>query len=190
MAQIYFAVQARRQELTDQLAADVERLELRKHTGEDFKSISGSAKQTGVENQMFGVFHDAGCKGLYGGLGRDTIKTRKGVPEKENLMDRMTATELAANQFRMPKLVTSSRVRASKVSSWRYVPTSKWARKSATPSRESAVTCPNTSRRQSTSRKWRTGSKPRRPSWNSMNAMRAACWAMPATKPKISEAAP
>ena len=101
MAQIYFAVQARRQELTDQLAADVERLELRKHTGEEFKSISGSAKQTGVENQMFGVFHDAGCKGLYGGFDRDTIKTRKGVPEKENLMDRMTATELAANQFRM-----------------------------------------------------------------------------------------
>ncbi len=64
MAQIYFAVQARRQELTDQLAADVERLELRKHTGEEFKSLSGAAKQAGVQNQMSGVFHDAGCKGL------------------------------------------------------------------------------------------------------------------------------
>ncbi len=31
----------------------------------------------------------------------DAIKTRKGIPEKENLMDRMNATELAANQFRM-----------------------------------------------------------------------------------------
>lgn len=40
-------------------------------------------------------------KGLYGGLGRDDIKARKGIPEKENLMDRMNATELAANQFRM-----------------------------------------------------------------------------------------
>ena len=64
MAQIYFAVQARRQELTDQLAADVERLELRKDTGEEFKSLSGAAKQAGVQNQMSGVFHDAGCKGL------------------------------------------------------------------------------------------------------------------------------
>jgi DNA-damage-inducible protein D len=47
------------------------------------------------------VFHDAGYKGLYGGRGRDAIKARKGVAAKENLMDRMNATELAANQFRM-----------------------------------------------------------------------------------------
>jgi DNA-damage-inducible protein D len=100
-AQKYFAVQTRRQELTDQLAADLERLELRKQTGEEFKALSGAAQQAGVQNKMFGVFHDAGYKGLYGGLGRDDIKARKGVPEKENLMDRMNATELAANQFRM-----------------------------------------------------------------------------------------
>ncbi len=54
-----------------------------------------------AENKMFGVFHDAGYKGLYGGIGRDDIKARKGIPEKQNLMDRMNATELAANQFRM-----------------------------------------------------------------------------------------
>jgi DNA-damage-inducible protein D len=100
-AQKYFAVQARRQELTDQLAADRERLELRKQTGEEFKALSGAAQQAGVQSRMFGVFHDAGYKGLYGGLGRDDIKARKGIPEKENLMDRMNATELAANQFRM-----------------------------------------------------------------------------------------
>jgi len=47
------------------------------------------------------VFHDAGYKGLYGGLGRDSIKQRKAIPEKDNLLDRMSATELAANQFRM-----------------------------------------------------------------------------------------
>jgi DNA-damage-inducible protein D len=34
-------------------------------------------------------------------LGRDAIKRRKAVPEKDNLLDRMNATELAANQFRM-----------------------------------------------------------------------------------------
>lgn len=100
-AQKYFAVQTRRQELSDQLAADIERLELRKQTSEEFKALSGAAQQAGVQNKMFGVFHDAGYKGLYGGIGRDDIKARKGVPEKENLMDRMNATELAANQFRM-----------------------------------------------------------------------------------------
>lgn len=100
-AQKYFAVQTRRQELTDQAASDMERLELRKQTAEEFKMLSGAARRVGVENRLFGVFHDAGYKGLYGGLGSEAIKTRKGIPDKENLMDRMNATELAANQFRM-----------------------------------------------------------------------------------------
>jgi len=100
-AQKYFAVQARRQEITDAIAADVERLELRKQTAEEFKALSGAARQAGVHDKMFGVFHDAGYKGMYGGLGRHEIKKHKRIPEKENLMDRMDTTELAANQFRM-----------------------------------------------------------------------------------------
>lgn len=101
LAQKYFAVQTRRQELNDQAVADVERLELRKQTAEEFKALSGAAQDAGVQSRMFGVFHDAGYKGLYGGLGREAIKQRKTIPEKDNLLDRMNATELAANQFRM-----------------------------------------------------------------------------------------
>jgi DNA-damage-inducible protein D len=100
-AQKYFAIQARRQEITDAIAADIERLELRKQTSEEFKALSGAARDAGVHDRMFGVFHDAGYKGMYGGLGRDAIKKQKRIPEKENLMDRMDTTELAANQFRM-----------------------------------------------------------------------------------------
>jgi DNA-damage-inducible protein D len=100
-AQKYFAIQTRRQELSDQAAADRERLELRRQTSEEFKALSGAAQQAGVQGRMFGVFHDAGYKGLYGGLGRDAIKQKKAIPEKDNLLDRMNATELAANQFRM-----------------------------------------------------------------------------------------
>ncbi|HEY3346606.1 MAG TPA: DNA damage-inducible protein D [Nitrospirota bacterium] len=100
-AQKYFAIQARRQELTDALAADVERLVIRKQAAEEFKALSGAAREAGVNDRMFGVFHDAGYKGLYNGIGSDSIKKLKGVPDKENLMDRMDATELAANQFRM-----------------------------------------------------------------------------------------
>jgi DNA-damage-inducible protein D len=101
LAQKYFAIQARRQELSDQLAADQERLEMRRQTAEEFKALSGAAGDAGVQGRMFGVFHDAGYKGLYGGLGNKAIRERKGIPENENLMDRMNATELAANQFRM-----------------------------------------------------------------------------------------
>ena len=100
-AQKYFAIQTRRQELGDQAAADQERLELRKQTSEEFKALSGAAQDAGVQSRMFGVFHDAGYKGMYGGLGRDAIKQRKAIPGRDNLLDRMNATELAANQFRM-----------------------------------------------------------------------------------------
>lgn len=101
LAQQYFALQARKQELTEQLSADQERLELRKQTSEEFKALSGAAREAGVQDKMFGVFHDAGYKGLYGGLGNEAIKKKKGIPQKEQLLDRMNATELAANQFRM-----------------------------------------------------------------------------------------
>jgi len=100
-AQKYFAIQAGRQEITDAIASVIERLELRKQTSEEFKALSGAARNAGVHDRMFGVFHDAGYKGMYGGLGRDAIKKQKRIPEKENLMDRMDTTELAANQFRM-----------------------------------------------------------------------------------------
>jgi DNA-damage-inducible protein D len=100
-AQKYFAVQARKQELSEQLTADQERLDLRKQTSEEFKALSGAARQAGVQDKMFGVFHDAGYKGLYGGLGGEAIKSKKNIPEKDQLLDRMNATELAANQFRM-----------------------------------------------------------------------------------------
>jgi len=100
-AQKYFAVQTRRQEISDVLAADMERLEIRKQASEEFRALSGAARNAGVQNKMFGVFHDAGYKGLYDGKGVEDIKKFKGIDRRENLMDRMNTTELAANQFRM-----------------------------------------------------------------------------------------
>jgi DNA-damage-inducible protein D len=87
--------------MSDALTADLERLEIRKQASEEFKALSGAAREAGVQDRMFGIFHDAGYKGLYGGLGNAAIKQKKDIPKKENLMDRMDTTELAANQFRM-----------------------------------------------------------------------------------------
>jgi len=101
LAQKYFAIQTRRQEISDARQRDLERLELRQQTTEEFKALSGAARNAGVHSTMFGVFHDAGYKGLYGGLGSDDIRARKRVAASENLLDRMGTTELAANQFRM-----------------------------------------------------------------------------------------
>lgn len=116
-AQKYFAIQTRRQELSDEMMADLERLELRKQASIEFKALSGAARDAGVQNKMFGVFHDAGYKGLYGGLGVDAIKARKGIDPKDQLMDRMNTTELAANQFRMTQ--TREKLKLEKIKNQR-----------------------------------------------------------------------
>ncbi|MEO8165084.1 MAG: hypothetical protein ABI619_06765 [Betaproteobacteria bacterium] len=67
----------------------------------EFKTLSGAAQHASVHDALFGVFHDAVYKGIYDGLGRDAIRARKRIEPREQLMDRMNATELAANQFRM-----------------------------------------------------------------------------------------
>jgi DNA-damage-inducible protein D len=100
-ARKYFAIQTRRQEISDEQAPARERLQLRKQTKAEVRALSSAAQQAGVQNRMFGVFHDAGYRGLYGGLDSEQIKSRKAIPTKENLLDRIDATELAANQFRM-----------------------------------------------------------------------------------------
>ena len=99
-AQKYFAIQTRRMELSDQQAADMERLDLRQQAKESFKALSGAARHAGVQNSMFGIFHDAGYKGMYG-CGVDRVKQVKGIGHDEQLLDRIGATELAANNFRM-----------------------------------------------------------------------------------------
>jgi DNA-damage-inducible protein D len=100
-AQQYFAVQTRRQELADQEQVDLERLEKRQHASLAFRMLSGAARQAGVTNPMFGIFHDAGYRGLYGGKGAAELRKLKGIPEQDKLLDRMNSTELAANTFRM-----------------------------------------------------------------------------------------
>ncbi|MBS0625635.1 MAG: DNA damage-inducible protein D [Verrucomicrobia bacterium] len=112
-AQQYFTIQTRRQEISDQMAADMQRLETREQAKIEFKALSGAARESGVQNSMFGIFHDAGYKGLYGGLGTDAIKTRKGIAPKEQLMDRMNTTELAANLFRMTQ--TKEKLKKKKI---------------------------------------------------------------------------
>jgi len=100
-AQAYFAVQTRKQELFEQLP-DMEKRALgRERVVDGNKSLSQTAHEAGVRSHMFGVFHDAGYKGLYGGLGIQDIKEHKGIGEKEDILDRMGRAELAANEFRI-----------------------------------------------------------------------------------------
>ena len=59
-----------------------------------------TAKKSGVNN--YARFNDYGYKGLYNGENAKQIAQRKGInPEKEDILDYMGSTELAANLFRI-----------------------------------------------------------------------------------------
>jgi DNA-damage-inducible protein D len=98
-AQTYFTVQARRQEIQDQLTDVERRRELRDRVKDANRGLTSAAKSAGVVK--FAVFHDAGYKGLYGGLGKSEIQARKGIEPKEDLLDCVGHAELAANYFRI-----------------------------------------------------------------------------------------
>ena len=103
LGQTYFAVQTRRQELADDEGVQEERkrLHLREEMKKHNKKLAGAAKQAGVvQPQDYAVFMDHGYRGLYGGLGSRDIQARKGLKPKQQILDHMGSTELAANLFR------------------------------------------------------------------------------------------
>lgn len=107
-AQTYFAIQTRRQEIQDDdvnqyvpLSEDQKRLLLRDEIKEHNKNLASAAKGAGVISSLdFAIFQTFGYKGLYGGLDRRGIQRKKGLKSKENILDHVGSTELAANLFR------------------------------------------------------------------------------------------
>jgi DNA-damage-inducible protein D len=104
IGQTYFAIQTRRQELSDRnpkLKEDELRLKLRNEMKFHNKQLAAAAKSAGVEKPLdYAIFQDYGYKGLYGGLGRKDIHIKKGLKESQEILDYMGSTELAANLFR------------------------------------------------------------------------------------------
>ncbi len=98
LAQTYFAIQARRQELSDQLIEDQNRVYLREDIKENNKRLASTAKAAGVSN--YATFQDFGYMGLYGGLRQKDIHKKKKLKPKEAILDYMNSEELAANLFR------------------------------------------------------------------------------------------
>ncbi|SRR5579885_903903 len=97
-AQQYFAVQTRLQEQAAEQREMYDRAAHRKRVSDGIKALHSAAKQAGV--QRYALFHDAGYKGLYGGLGLTAIKQKKGLSAKDDLLDHAGRAELAANEFK------------------------------------------------------------------------------------------
>ena len=103
LAQTYFAVQTRKQELTEKeytmLKKKKKRFYQRDLTRKGNYSLNKTAKKAGVKN--FDKFHKAGYKGLYNGETADDIAKRKGLRYREDILDNMGSDELIANLFRI-----------------------------------------------------------------------------------------
>ncbi|MEG1989866.1 MAG: DNA damage-inducible protein D [Clostridia bacterium] len=103
LAQTYFAIQTRKQELTEQeynnLPEDERRLYTRQNVKDKNNYLFDTAKTAGVKN--FGKFNNSGYKGLYNGETAKDISMRKGISKKEDILDYMGSEELGANLFRI-----------------------------------------------------------------------------------------
>ena len=103
LAQTYFAVQTRKQEITEKeysmLTEEEKRFYQRNLTRKGNYSLNQTAKKAGVKN--FDRFHNSGYKGLYNGETADDIAKRKGLRYREDILDNMGSDELIANLFRI-----------------------------------------------------------------------------------------
>ena len=103
LAQTYFAIQTRKQEISEKeysfLTEDEKRFYQRDLTRKGNYSLNQTAKKSGVKN--FDKFHNAGYKGLYNGETTDDIAKRKGLRYREDILDNMESDELIANLFRI-----------------------------------------------------------------------------------------
>ena len=103
MGQTYFAIQTRKQEITEQeydsLSDDDKRFYQRRLTKQGNNTLQKVATSAGVKNMA--EFHNAGYKGLYNGETADDIFKRKKLRYREDILDNMNEDELIANLFRI-----------------------------------------------------------------------------------------
>ena len=103
LGQIYFAIQTRKQEITeleyDLLSDDEKRFYQRKLTRQGNYTLQRVAARAGVKNMA--EFHNAGYKGLYNGETADDIFKRKKLRYREDILDNMNEDESVANLFRI-----------------------------------------------------------------------------------------
>ena len=115
LGQTYFAIQTRRQELSEKeyniLTEDEKRLCQRNLTRKGNYSLNIAAKNAGVKN--FDKFHNSGYRGLYNGESANDIAKRKGLRYREDILDNMCSEELAANLFRITQ--TESKLKKDNV---------------------------------------------------------------------------
>ena len=115
LGQTYFAIQTRKQELSEkeysELTEDEKRFYQRNLTKKGNYSLNITARNCGVKN--FDKFHNCGYKGLYNGETANDIAKRKCLRYREDILDNMGSEELVANLFRISQ--TEAKLKKDKV---------------------------------------------------------------------------
>ena len=103
LGKTYFAIQTRKQELSEKeyckLTEDEKRLYRRNQVRKGNYNLNKTAVNSGVKD--LARFHNAGYKGLYDGNTADDIFKRKKLRYREDILDNMGSEELADNIFRI-----------------------------------------------------------------------------------------
>lgn len=91
---------------------DLGRIETREDLKLAERMLSGAAKDAGIESHQFGIFKDAGFRGMYN-MSLSALMVRKGVDPKRTLYDFMGLEEMAGNLFRVTQ--TAARIKNQQV---------------------------------------------------------------------------
>lgn len=115
LGQTYFAIQTRKQELSEkeynEFTKDEKRLYRRNQVRKGNYNLNKTAVKAHVKD--LARFHNAGYKGLYNGETADDIFKRKKLRYREDILDNMGSEELANNIFRIAQ--TDAKLKRDKV---------------------------------------------------------------------------
>lgn len=115
LGQTYFAIQTRKQELSEKEYNELTENEKRLYRRNQARKGNYNLNKTAVKAHVKDLarFHNAGYKGLYNGETADDIFKRKKLRYREDILDNMGSEELANNIFRIAQ--TDAKLKRDKV---------------------------------------------------------------------------
>ena len=99
LAQTYFAVQTRKQEIIEDRIKLMNRLEAREKLKESEKQLSKNIYERGVDDSGFARIRSKGDSALFGGLNTMQMKAKYGVKENRPLADFLPTLTIAAKNL-------------------------------------------------------------------------------------------
>ena len=98
-AQTYFAIQAHKQEVSDQKFKDEKRLQARERLGQTEKKFSGVLNQHGVDGRGIAEIRSVGDQTLFGGSSTAQMKEKYGIKSAKPLADFLPTVTLKAKDL-------------------------------------------------------------------------------------------